>query len=124
MGGRVTAARNRVNRKAFKPMSNKRLVGHKPKRDERNNKELSDLRRENAQLRREVARLSKLLDKQIHIIADREESALADHAKTMPQVKIQTCETCQSPEIKEVKMPTGRLVVCQGCGLKKVFKNG
>ena len=105
-------------------MSNKRLVGHKPKRDERNNKELSDLRRENAQLRREVARLSKLLDKQIHIIADREESAIVDHAKPIPQVRVPKCEACQSHDIKEVKMPTGRLFVCQTCGSKKVIKNG
>lgn len=96
-------------------MSKKHQVQHKDRREERKNKELIDVKRENNQLKRQIARLTKQLSKALDANGEPVEESPAP-AVVVARPK---CEACQSLNIKSVKMPTSTLVVCKSCGWRK-----
>lgn len=90
---------------------------HKNRRKEAKGKELSDLKRENNKLKRQLARATKELTKHL----DREPPEEENHKPTQePKIVSKVaCDNCRSENIKMARLPTGNLVVCTICGWRK-----
>jgi predicted RNA-binding Zn-ribbon protein involved in translation (DUF1610 family) len=95
-------------------------VQHRERRDESRARELADLKKENLQLKRQVARLSKHLNKVLDAQAEKEESATQEHqeqrVKAAPKKVDFTCPSCESINVKKLPLRTGVLVACKDCG--------
>jgi hypothetical protein len=93
---------------------------NKERREEAKGKELSALKKENGQLRRQVARLTKQLTKTIELHIGKEDIAQAETVVKIPDTSIK-CEECSSKNIKVVQLPTGNLRACKQCGWRKKY---
>jgi uncharacterized FlaG/YvyC family protein len=96
-------------------VSKKHQVQHKDRREEAKGKELADIKRENQQLKRQVARLNK----QIIKVLDAQGELDINDPLTEVVVKRLECDACEGKNLKSVKMPTGLLIVCLDCGKRK-----
>lgn len=95
---------------------------NKERREEAKGKELSALKKENMQLRRQVARLTKQLNKTIELHTEKEETAQSESVVKIPDL-LPKCEECASKTIKVVQLPTGVLKACRNCGWRKKYDN-
>ena len=90
---------------------------HKDRREDAKGKELATVKKENNQLKRTVARLTKQLSKTIDVIGAKEEAA--QPISHEPQHEIDTgipkCGACGSVNLRSMKLPTGQLTVCKAC---------
>lgn len=99
-------------------MAKKHQVQHKERREEAKGKELADIKRENSQLKRQVARLTKQLTRALDTQSnDTDDKNVREHVES--QRKAAKCEQCPSLNLKSVKIPGGTLVVCKDCGWRK-----
>lgn len=96
-------------------MSKKHQGQHKDRREDAKGKELSDSKRENQQLKRQIARLQKNLVKALDIQGEKVEP---NDTHEVPAKGVE-CEGCQSKNLKSVRMPHGLLTVCLDCGKRK-----
>lgn len=84
---------------------------HKPTREDRQNRDLQDLKSENRSLRKQMKRLRKQLTHSVPI------EPIELEPEAIPDVGINLeCSKCGSPRRKTVKLPTGTtMIVCQEC---------
>lgn len=90
-------------------MSNRRIIQHREKRDT-SNRERAELKKENQQLRRQVARLRKKI-----IEAEEIREVASDEEEVVAPLK-PICPRCASTDLGEIKTPNGKTVVsCRSC---------
>ena len=102
-----------------------RTVQHRPAKDTKNNKELSDSKREVNQLKRQVSRLQKLLDKAMtKLVSGDVEADSIDETGVTPTIETKAnknqCEECGQDELVHTSIPTGTLISCRNCNFRKV----
>lgn len=91
---------------------------NKERREEAKGKELAETRKENQQLRRQVARLTKQIAKSVPPEPlEPDDANVREHTES--QRNAYKCGSCGSPNLKSVKMPTGTLTVCKDCQWRK-----
>jgi peptidoglycan hydrolase CwlO-like protein len=100
---------------------------HKPSREDKNSKELSDYKREVGQLKRQVSRLQKQLEKAMSKVVEGDVVAdSVDETGVVPTVETKSnqnqCEECGQDGLKMTQIPTGTLVTCPNCPFRKVVK--
>jgi formylmethanofuran dehydrogenase subunit E len=97
-----------------------RQVQHKPS-DKENNKELAEVKRENQQLKRKIAKLQKQLQKLMDLSL---EVAVEEPIKieNVENPDISKCQSCGSVSLRTVSLPNGTLNVCKDCGKKELVK--
>lgn len=100
-------------------MTKKHQVQHKDRREEAKGKELSSVKKENTQLKRQVARLTKQLTRALDTSPSEEVDDTNVREHTEGQRNQPKCEACPSRNLKSVKIPNGTLVVCKDCGWRK-----
>lgn len=106
--------------KPRKQLVKKHQVQHRDRREEAKGKELSNLKRENNHLKRQVARLTKQLTKTIDAQGEIEEAnAVIVELRPEPESGVMKCESCKSVNVKTLRMPHGVLVVCKDCHWRK-----
>lgn len=89
----------------------------KPTREERKAKELSDLKRENNQLKRQLERLRKRLNKMnISVIEEIDEEPVEVVEERVEEAG--GCEKCGG-EIKELELAGKKFIVCTVCNWRK-----
>lgn len=88
---------------------------HKDRREKAKGRELAEAKKEIHQLKRTVARLTKQIAKLLDERGEREEPNGNDEIEL---VKVHTlrCASCDSINVKTLKMPTFTLWVCKDCG--------
>lgn len=100
-----------------KPSTRKRTTGvvqHKETREDRRSKEYSDLKKENRQLRRQVASLRKELNKPVMADPDDDQGVFKLEESTLKCIK------CQSSLLTSMTLPTGSVLrVCKECKSKQ-----
>lgn len=91
---------------------------HRPEREERRNKELADLKRENHRLEKQVARLRKQLEKTVTESQDAEHVAQQEEAVQIQQaftpLPVRVCP-CGSTVEARLKMSTKTYIFCGMC---------
>ena len=92
---------------------------HKPTRQERQSKDIQELRAENRKLRKQVTRLRKELQKveEIEYPTDTPEIKVPDHRPK--------CVGCGSINLtKPLTIPSGKIIIsCQSCGERTISLN-
>lgn len=87
------------------------VVAHRPKREERKTRELADIKRENNQLRRTVAKLQREIERLELTEAPDLEPREAD-----PAALAVKCEKCGSENTSVITTPSGKKVIgCKDC---------
>ena len=88
------------------------LTAHRPSRDTQKAQELTDLKRENHQLRRRVARLQKQVE-HLELLSPEEAEARED-LPAAPEVL--RCESCGSSQFLSFTTPSGKTISgCRSC---------
>jgi hypothetical protein len=90
---------------------NNRISQHKDRKEDAKGKELVELKKENNQLKRQLARTSKQLNKQLHNVFEKEVEAEKEIESRLPK-----CQDCRSNNVKTLQLPTTALLVCKDCG--------
>lgn len=80
-------------------------------------KKNQELRVENQKLKRQVARLTRELEKRENLLPQVEEAELINEEKDKP--KSPTCEECGSPSFKTLTLGPKTIIVCQNCKWRK-----
>lgn len=94
-------------------MSKRQQTQNRERREEAKGKELAETKKENQQLRRQIARLTKQLSR----ITDISQSE--DHEVSVKKEHKPKCPDCESTNIKTIKLHTGQLTACKDCGWRK-----
>lgn len=91
---------------------------HRPEAEEKTrNKLLSDLKKENHQLRKTVSKLQKRLTKMMESM---DLATIMEEEDVQPMTTAPVgCPQCQSPTLVEVQLPFGVLKACKSCGYRK-----
>jgi len=100
-------------------MSKLRNVQHRPKREEAVHREMADTKRENNHLRRQVARLSRELEKRNE---ETSEAPLARREARRDDRPVNSKSCCAKMSLKKVILPVGTLVVCRNCLNRRIEK--
>lgn len=105
-------------------MQNNQASSHRPKREDQKSKELSDLKRENFQLRRTIKQLQKEIKKRVKVEEDVAEQGLEEQAPEefeAPQEPVQDelgCPECQTP-VRVITLAGKDFLVCPECKWRK-----
>lgn len=83
---------------------------HKPKRDDRKARELADLKRENNQLKRAIARLHKELGR-----AEEAGLEVADILNDLGEPEKASCDSCGSKDLAYIETPNRSFIFCKNC---------
>ena len=83
---------------------------HKPKRDGRKTRELADIKRENGQLKRSIARLQKELGR-----TDEAGLEVADILNELGEPEKALCENCGSKDLAYIETPNKSFLFCKNC---------
>lgn len=97
-----------------------RRTQHRPK--EKDNKELAEVKRENMQLKRKIAKLQKQLEKFLHIVSEIPEEEKVPTPLEVERPDVSKCEACGGVSLKPVSLPIGILIVCGDCGKRTINK--
>ena len=93
-----------------------RIIQHKES-EKSEIKKNQELRVENQKLKRQVARLTRELEKRENLLPQVEEAELINEEKDKP--KKTTCEECGSPSLKTLTLGPKTITVCQNCKWRK-----
>lgn len=93
---------------------------HKQEREKARAKEISDLKRERNQLRREVGRLRKRLTKMAGKMAEVEEDAEEEIEQVAEPEPSDFCRKCRSEAIAYLEMNSKKYRICKGCANREV----
>ena len=99
-------------------MSNPRVTPHRAKREESKTKELTDLKRENHQLKRAVKRLEREFTKRTQIEEDLAEQGLQEQGEEV-QAKAKkdgSCQKCGCDALSVFSLQNRIYAVCKECG--------
>ena len=93
---------------------------HRQTREDRNIKELQDLRRENNSLKRKLGRLQKKVGQQLHLEQQRPEPEPEPLAAPPEPPRILPCTGCGGSDIKTMPIPDGKTFrMCNSCGFRE-----
>lgn len=100
-----------------------RVAQHRPDKESKDvsRKEYAQLKSENHRLRREVARLSKYLEK-LRALVDQELEFDEESTEETPviEVKVAQCPSCSSTKLKVLNLIGRDFTVCEDCKFRKV----
>jgi len=97
-------------------MAKPRLTQHRVAREEARSQDIRKLRGDNQALKKQVSRLRKQLERAA--IPEHEEATPAP-APAQHTVTISVGCDCTAPDIVVVKLPTGTMAGCKGCGARR-----
>lgn len=82
--------------------------------EKKKNKLLAETKRENHQLKRQISRLQKTIQKIL-------DQTGVEHEETKgigPFFETLACPDCQQPNLTTIQLPFGNMIVCKGCGYR------
>src|SRR5574338_1163694 len=93
----------------------------KPERERSQTKEISELKRENHKLKRELSRLRKQVIYLLDVHGPDGDEPQDERPNNLAGTKesMQVCESCGSNQLATVDLPIGTLVVCKDCKHRK-----
>jgi len=90
---------------------------HRETRETRKqNQLLAELKKENQQLRRKIARVQKQLQKAVEIRAQTEPDSETEEVRALQSPD---CPVCRAENLTHVQLPFGVLICCKKCGFRK-----
>lgn len=94
----------------------------KPERERSQNKEISELKRENHTLKRQLGRLRKQVTYLLDVQGGGTDSDEPSDERSLGGTKsgsLPVCDSCGSNQLATVDLPIGTLVVCKDCKHRK-----
>lgn len=94
-----------------------RNAGHRDKDERQKAREMADLKSENSQLRRKVARLQREIDRLEFLkVESSDDDEIMELTEQPPKRKQGSCQSCGEMTLKELGTPTGKIVLaCTSC---------